>query len=61
MNDLREAFEFMTDTDTCVAALQEAEHYRRKQGSFSKELAVKMAYDSNTSPGKFLYLSHSTY
>jgi hypothetical protein len=35
MTDLRQAFEFMTDTNTCVAALQEAEHYRRKQGSFS--------------------------
>jgi hypothetical protein len=52
MNDLREAFEFMTNTNTCVEALQEAEHYKRKQGCFSSELATKMSYDNNTSPGK---------
>jgi hypothetical protein len=52
MTDLRQAFEFMTDTNTCVVALQEAEHYRRKQRSFSSELAAKMACDNNTSPGK---------
>jgi hypothetical protein len=52
MADLRQAFGFMTDTNMWVAALQEAEHYRRKQGSFSSELAAKMACDNNTSPGK---------
>jgi hypothetical protein len=51
MTDPRQAFEFMTDTNTCVTALQEAEHYRRKQGSFS-ELAAKMACDNSASPGK---------
>jgi hypothetical protein len=45
MKGLREAFEYMVDTDTCVAALQEADHDRRKQGTFSSELAQKMAYD----------------
>jgi hypothetical protein len=53
MKDLREAFEYMADIDTCVAALQEAEHFRRKQGTFSTDLAQKMAYDKNASPGTF--------
>jgi hypothetical protein len=44
----------MTDTGTCVATLQEVEHYRRKQGAFSKVLAEKMAYDSSTFSGKAL-------
>jgi hypothetical protein len=52
MTDLRQAFEFMTDTNTCVTVLQEAEHYRRKQGTFSSELAAKMACDNNTSSSK---------
>jgi hypothetical protein len=39
-----------------VAMLQEVEHYRRKQGSFSKDLAEKLAYDLNTFTGKFLKL-----
>jgi hypothetical protein len=52
MTNLRQAFEFMTDTNTCATALQEAEHYRRKQGFFSSELAAKMACDNNTSPSK---------
>jgi hypothetical protein len=50
MQDLREAFEYMTDTETCVTTLQEADHFRHKQGTFSTELAQKMAYDSNISP-----------
>jgi hypothetical protein len=57
MKDLRGAFEYMADTDTCVAALQEVDHYRWKQGTFSSELAQKMAYDSNTSLGMFINLS----
>jgi hypothetical protein len=27
MKDLREAFEYMADTNICVTALQEAEHF----------------------------------
>jgi hypothetical protein len=54
MQDLQETFEYMANTETCVTAPQEADHYRRKQGSFSKDMAKKMAYDSNTSPGMFL-------
>jgi hypothetical protein len=54
MKELREAFEYKADTDTCIAALQEAEHFRRRQGTFSTELAQRMAYDKNTSLGMFL-------
>jgi hypothetical protein len=63
MQDLQETFEYMANTETCVTAPQEADHYRRKQGSFSKDMAKKMAYDSNTSPGMFLIvpLLFSTY
>jgi hypothetical protein len=46
----------MADTETCVAALQEANHYRQKQCTFSKDLAQKMTYDSNTSLGMFVNL-----
>jgi hypothetical protein len=56
MQDLREVFEYMADTDTCVAALQEADHFRRKQCTFSMDLAQKMAYDKITSPGMLLIL-----
>jgi hypothetical protein len=41
-------FEFLTDTNTCAAMLQEDEHYRRKQGTFSKDMVEKMTYESNT-------------
>jgi hypothetical protein len=51
MQDLRGALEYMANTETFVTTLQEANNYRRKQGSFSKDLAQKMAYDSNTSSG----------
>jgi hypothetical protein len=53
MKDLREAFEYMADTGICVTALQEAEHFLCKQGTFSTDLAQKMAYDKNTSSGRF--------
>jgi hypothetical protein len=56
MQDLREAFEYMADTDSCVAALQEVDHFRRKLGTFSTELAQKMTYDKNTSPDMLLIL-----
>jgi hypothetical protein len=51
----------MADTDTCVAALQEADHFRCKQGTFFTDLAQKMEYDKNTSPSMLLILSlHSS-
>jgi len=51
MNALREAFERMTDIDTAAEALSEAQIFRIKSGSFSDELAKKMACDGKTSPG----------
>jgi hypothetical protein len=30
MKELHEAFEHMADTNTCIAALQEAKHFRRR-------------------------------
>jgi hypothetical protein len=54
MKELREAFEYMPDTDTCITALQEAKHFRRRQGTFSTELTQRMAYDKITSLGMFL-------
>ena len=51
MNALREAFERMADIDTAAEALSEAQIYRTKGGSFSSELAKKMACDGKTSPG----------
>jgi hypothetical protein len=61
MKELREAFEYMADTDTCIAALQEVEHFKRRHGTFSTELAQRMAYDKITSPGMFLtFLLHSS-
>jgi hypothetical protein len=61
MQDLRGALEYMANTKTCVTTLQEANNYRRKQGSFSKDLAQKMAYDSNTSLGVIIIFAlHSS-
>jgi hypothetical protein len=54
MKELHEAFEYMVDTDTFVATPQEAEHFRCRQGTFSTELAQRMAYDKNTFPVMFL-------
>jgi hypothetical protein len=54
MKELRDASEYMAGTDTCIAALQQAKHFRRRQGTFSTELAQMMAYDKITSPGMFL-------
>jgi hypothetical protein len=54
MKELHEAFEYMADTNTCIAALQQAEYFRRRQGTFSTELAQRMTYDKITSPGMFL-------
>lgn len=54
--DLRQAFEWMTDIDTAAAALLEVEMYRRKTGEFGRALARKMAIDGKTSPGMFLIM-----
>jgi hypothetical protein len=61
MKELREAFEYMANTDTCIIALQQAEHFRCRQGTFSTELAQRMVYDKITSLGMFLTFSlHSS-
>ncbi|XP_015649249.1 uncharacterized protein [Oryza sativa Japonica Group] len=51
--DLRQAFEWMTDIDTAAAALLEVEMYRRKTGEFGRALARKMATDGKTSPAQW--------
>ena len=56
MNELRKAFERMTDTDTAAAALSELPLYRMKSGSFAGELAKKMATDRKTFPSMDLCL-----
>jgi hypothetical protein len=45
MKELHEALEYIANTDTFIAALQEAEHFRRRQVTFSTELAQRMVYD----------------
>jgi hypothetical protein len=57
MKELREAFEYIVDTDTCITALQQAEHFRRRQDNFSTELTQRMAYDKIISPSMFLTFS----
>jgi hypothetical protein len=54
MKELREPFKYMADTDTCITALQQVEHFRHRQGTFSMELAQRMTYDKITSPDMFL-------
>ena len=58
MTDLRVAFEFLTDTNTVVQALQEAENYRRKLGSFATDVATRMALDLKTSLGTSFAIFH---
>ncbi|KAK3124751.1 hypothetical protein QOZ80_7BG0592000 [Eleusine coracana subsp. coracana] len=53
LQELCTVFEFMTDTETCMSALQEAENYRRNTGPFTSDLARKMVYDSKTSPAQW--------
>jgi hypothetical protein len=54
VKELREAFEYMADIDTYITALQQGEHFRRRQGTFFTELAQRMVYDKITSPDMFL-------
>ena len=61
--DLREAFERMTDVTTAAEALIEAETYRTKSLSFSGPLAARMAWDGKTHPGTktFTYLYDASF
>lgn len=49
---LKETFQQMTDVQSAVQALQEAEVFRQKIGEFGTELARTMAQDPKTSPCK---------
>ncbi|XP_062202002.1 uncharacterized protein LOC133904521 [Phragmites australis] len=51
--DLREAFERLTDVTTAAEALIEAETYRTKSLSFSGPLAARMACDGRTHPAQW--------
>ena len=54
---LKETFQAMTDVESAVQALQEAEIYRQKIGEFGSELAQRMATDPRTTPCKY-FLPH---
>jgi hypothetical protein len=49
---LKDAFEHMTDVESAVQALQEAEVFRMKHGDYGSEMAHQMATDPKTSPRK---------
>ena len=49
---LKDAFQRMTDINTVVQALQEAEVFRMKRGEFGTEMARQMAIDPKTTPCK---------
>jgi hypothetical protein len=49
---LKDAFERITDVESTVQALQEAEVFRMKHGEYGSEMAQRMAMDPKTSPCK---------
>jgi hypothetical protein len=49
---LKDAFERMTDVESAVQALQEAEVFRMKHGEYGSEMAQRMATDLKTTPCK---------
>jgi hypothetical protein len=49
---LKAAFERMTDVESAVQALQEAEVFRMKHGEYGPEMAHRMTMDPKTSPCK---------
>jgi hypothetical protein len=49
---LKAAFERMTDVESAVQALQEAEVFCMKHGEYVSEMAHRMVTDSKTSPCK---------
>jgi hypothetical protein len=50
------AFERMTDVDTTIEALSEAQIFCAKASSFSSPLAQKIAVDDKTSSGMYIQL-----
>jgi Na+-translocating ferredoxin:NAD+ oxidoreductase RnfD subunit len=55
LNALRIVFERMTNLDTAVAALSEAQTFYANASSFSSPLAHKMAVDGKMSSGMHLF------
>jgi hypothetical protein len=51
-HSLKDTFQSMTDLQTVVQALQDAEVFRRKHGDFAQEIAMRAAIDPKTSPCK---------
>jgi hypothetical protein len=49
---LKGAFERMTDDESAMQALQEAEVFHMKHGEYGSEMAQRMATDPKTSPCK---------
>jgi hypothetical protein len=49
---LKDAFERMTDVESAVQALQEAEVFRMKHDEYGSEMAQRMATDPKTTPCK---------
>jgi hypothetical protein len=52
---LKDTFQSMTDVQTAVQALQEAEVFRQKLGESGTEMARRAAIDPKTSPCKSNY------
>jgi hypothetical protein len=55
---LKDTFESMTDVQTAVQALQEAEVFRQKLGEFGTEMERRAAIDPKTSPCKSNFVRH---
>jgi hypothetical protein len=49
---LKDTFQSMTDVQTAVQALQEAEVFRQKLGEFDTDMSRRAAIDPKTSPCK---------
>jgi hypothetical protein len=56
--NLKDTFQSMTDVQTAVQALQEAEVFRQKHGEFGTEMARRAAIDPKTSPCKSNSVHH---
>jgi hypothetical protein len=55
---LKDTFQSMTDVQTAVQALQEAEVLRQKLGEFGTDMARRAAVDPRTSPCKRTSVRH---
>jgi hypothetical protein len=57
-DSLKDTFQSVTDLQTAVQALQEAEVFRRKHGDFAKEVAMRTVIDPKTSPCEINSVRH---